>query len=154
MKKLLVVLFLAVAFCSCTTTSPMLYRWGGYEYLYHQYYKTQTPESYAQLYIAYNALVTNPGGARSTVPPGICAEFGYMLLEPETSAILIDYYNNPNHFPIKQRKEMEGTDWNQVFAPELLREKGLKMLRKEIELYPESATFLAPIINKFSQQQP
>lgn len=152
MKKLLVVLFLAVAFSSCVTVSPALYRWGGYEDAYYNYYKKQSPESCAVLYINYTSMINSPGGVRATVPPGICAEYGYMLLAPETPTILKEYYSNPNNFTKKARQSMEGTDWNQVFAPEVLREKGLEMLQTEIELYPESATFLEPIIKKFSQQ--
>ena len=127
MRKLLIVLFLAVAFSSCKTPATALYRWGGYEDSYYNYYKKQSSESCARLYISYTNMIESPGGTRGVVPPGICAEYGYMLLSPETPSILKEYYSNPNNFTKKVRQSMEGTDWNQVFAPEVLREKGLKI---------------------------
>ena len=151
MKKFWIFLFLTAFFCSCNIPKD-LYSWGLYEDSYYNFYKKHSPESYAQLYSSYSAMVTVPGGVRGVVPPGIYAEYGYLLLAPETPAILIEYYSNPKNFPKKVRQTMEGTDWSQVFAPEVLRAKGLEMLQKEIELYPESATFLEPIINKFNRQ--
>ena len=152
MKKLVIISLFLMLFSACGTYVPPLYNWGLYEHSYYQYYKTQTPASYVQLYTAYSTLVASPGGSRATIPPGICAEYGYLLLAPETSEILINYYSNPDNFPRKVRKEMEGTDWNQVFAPEVLRQKGMEMLQMEVELYPESATFINPLIQKFSHQ--
>lgn len=151
MKKLFIFLFALAAFSSCTTTKP-LYNWGGYEERYYEYYKTQTPESYARLYEQYAYLVDNPGGTRGVIPPGICAEFGYLLIAPETAAILKDYYSNPDNLSPKTRKAMKDVDLDATFAPGELRSKGLKMLQMEIQLYPESAVFLEPIIKKFSQQ--
>jgi hypothetical protein len=46
---------------------------------------------------------------------------------------------------------MKGVDLDQVFAPGEMRRKGLEMLQKEMQLYPESSVFLEPIIKKFSQ---
>jgi hypothetical protein len=151
MKRLFIVLFFITAFSSCTTTKP-LYNWGKYEESYYKYYKTQTPESYAQLYEQYANLVANPGGTRAVIPPGICAEFGYLLLAPETAIILKEYYSNPSHLSTKVRKAMSVIGLDETFAPEGMRSKGLEMLQKEIELYPESAAFLEPIIKKFNQQ--
>lgn len=166
MKKLFVLLALAVVLCSCQSYVPPLYYWAEYENNYYDYYKKQTPESYYHLYESYTAMVNFPEAvnnpstgkylskmaSRKTVPPGICAEYGYMLLSPDTPSILKEYYSNPKNFPKKVRNIMEGTDWDKVFAPELLRERGIQMFQKEIELYPESAVFLEPIIKKFSQQ--
>ena len=81
---------------------------------------------------------SNPGGERGVVPPGICAEYGYLLLNPDSQETF-------NEHATKKQKETMGSVGS-------FREKGLKMLQLEIELYPESATFIAPLIKKFSQQ--
>lgn len=151
MKKLILLLPFIAVLSSCTITKP-LYNWGGYEERYYEYYKTQTPESYARLYEQYAYLVDNPGGTRGVIPPGICAEYGYLLLAPETATILKDYYSNPDNLSPKTRKAMKDVNIEEAFAPGELRSKGLKMLQMEIQLYPESTVFLEPIIKKFSQQ--
>ncbi len=166
MKKLFFLSIFVVTFCSCKTVDPSLYYWAGYEGSYYAYYKNHTPESCGRLYESYLAMIAFPEtskssehpnsrfalGTRHTIPPGICAEYGYMLLAPETPSILKEYYSNPKRFPKYRRKVIAETDWDQVLAPGVMREKGLEMFQKEIELYPESAVFLEPLIKKLSQQ--
>ena len=85
----------------------------------------------------YEDMVTYPGGTRRVPPPGICAEYGYMLLIPENAAIFAE------HATAMQRRSFASTDYDAFFA-----EKGKEMLQKEIELYPESAKFIAPLIER------
>ena len=151
MKKLLVVAFFAVLFSSCGPQKAMLYNWGNYkstekaydyEVLMYDYYHTQSPSSVCALLCQYTYMVKHPGGARRIVPPGICAEYGYLLLSPDTRQIFLDHAT-------KQQKETFGdlSDYGALF-----RERGLEMLQKEMELYPESAVFITPLVKKFSQQ--
>lgn len=63
----------------------------------------------------YARIIQEPKGTRKTPPPGICAEYGYVLL--------------------KQGKK----------------EEGLALLKREIELYPESANFIGRIIKQFEK---
>lgn len=98
---------------SCGTTS--LYSWYGYDNQIHEFTKKRTPESEAKLIKTYEKLINTPNGVRRTVQPGICAEYGYLLL--------------------KSGKK----------------EEGLAMLKKEIELYPESAVFISRIIKQFEK---
>lgn len=142
MKKLYVAL---VAFCltSCGLTSP-LYYWGGvqngatvYEHLTYKNYDKQTPESLCKLICMYEDIVSNPGGIRKMPPPGICAEYGYILLIPENAAIFA------KHATATQKKMFATGDYASLFQ-----NKGKELLQKEIELYPESARFIAPLIER------
>ena len=149
MKQLIVLLGLALALSSCEVKSN-LYNWGyksssnsatEYESSVYNYYHSQSPESLCALLCEYEYMVTHPGGERGVVPPGICAESGYLLLRPDTPQIF------SQHATKRQKEHFSSDDYNATF-----REKGMLMLQKEMELYPESAVFIQPLIKKFSQQ--
>lgn len=148
MKKLLVLTGLALLFCSCAEIRPTLYNWGynstsnnasEYESLLYKNYHTQTPESVCALLCQYEYMVTHPGGQRKVVPPGICAEYAYLLLNPETPNTFLNYAS-------KKQKETFGamSDYSAMF-----REKGLQLFQKEMELYPESSVFIEPLAKKY-----
>ena len=87
MKRLLPVALAVCILSSCGVQS--LYYWGGtsggvtgYENLAYKDYKLQTPEMICKLVCMYEDMVRNPGGTRHMPPPGICAEYGYLLLMP------------------------------------------------------------------------
>lgn len=145
MRKTLILLLFTCTFVSCTTTSN-LYNWGApkndskatrYEELSYKNYDDQTPESICELLCLYEYLIKNPGGSRGVVPPGIYAEYGYLLSKPETAAIFIQYAT-------KKQRETFGNleDYSGLF-----REKGLYCLEQEMQLYPESVVFITPILN-------
>lgn len=142
--KHLRLLLVAIAFCltSCTTTQS-LYYWGGtsgdatkYEALAYKNYDAQSPESICELVCLYEDMVTHPGGTRKVVPPGICAEYGYLLLQPST----VEAFDK--HATKKQRKMMASVDFAQ---------RGAEMLRKEMELYPESVKFIEPLLKRLQK---
>lgn len=143
MKRLLVLSVVTFCLISCGFTST-LYYWGGeqngattYEDLAYKNYDKQTPESLCKLICMYEEIVTDPGGSRRMPPPGICAEYGYMLLIPENAAIFAE------HATAMQKRTFASGDYASFFP-----EKGKEMLQKEIELYPESAKFIAPLIER------
>ena len=143
MKRILTLALVSFALTSCGFTTS-LYYWGGdlyetttYENLTYQNYDKQTPESICKLICMYEDMVTYPGGTRRVPPPGICAEYGYMLLIPENAAIFAE------HASAMQRRTFASGDYASFFP-----EKGKKMLQREIELYPESAKFIAPLIER------
>lgn len=151
MKKLLILIGITLALSSCIETKPMLYNWGyknssknasEYETLLYDNYHSQTPESVCALLCQYEYMVTHPGGQRGMIPPGICAEYGYLLLSSGTAETFLNHAT-------KKQKETFGTmsDYGTSF-----REKGIEMLQKEMELYPESSIFIQPLVKKFSQQ--
>lgn len=146
MKRVLYLAIAVVLLSSCGMTKS-LYYWGGtqngtttYENLAYQSYDKQTPKSLCNLVAAYENMVTNPGGTRQVPPPGICAEYGYLLLQPETAETFLN-----NATPI-QKKLFNSEDYSALFQ-----ERGKELLQKEIELYPESAMFIEPLIKKLAR---
>lgn len=78
MKKLLLSAFVVVAISSCTTTNTM-YSWYNYEDITYQYSKKRTDELKAKVLEQYQKLTEKQKGTRKVVPPGLYAEYGYML---------------------------------------------------------------------------
>ena len=143
MKRLLILAILSFSLASCGISSS-LYYWGGtqngtttYENLAYLNYDRQTPESICKLICMYEDIVTNPGGIRQMPPPGICAEYGYMLLIPENAEIFEKYATT------MQKRTFASTDYAAFFP-----EKGKELMQKEMELYPEAAKFIAPLIER------
>ena len=143
MKKFFILAFVALCLTSCALTSS-LYYWGGtqngattYENLTYKNYDKQTPESVCNLICMYEDIVTNPGGERKMPPPGICAEYGYMLLIPENAKIFELYATSV------QKRTFASTEYATFFP-----EKGKQLLLKEIEFFPESAKFITPLIER------
>ncbi len=144
MKKLFIVLAVALGLSACGPTTT-LYYWGGdqnkttkYENLAYLNYDKQTPQSICKLVCVYEDMVTKPGGAKNVPPPGICAEYGYLLLLPETSETF------ENKATAGQKRTFSRKDYSSFFP-----EYGIILLQKEIEFYPESAIFINPLIEKF-----
>lgn len=145
MKRIIVIIAACMILTSCGTTT--LYYWGGttndttvYEQLAYKTYDKQTPESICKLVVAYEDMVKHPTGTRQMPPPGICAEYGYLLLQPETAETFAKSATR------MQKKSFEGSDYNMIF-----RQRGEEMMKKEIELYPESAKFITPLIKRFTE---
>lgn len=143
MKRLAILILTAMCLASCGVPNT-LYYWGGtrngattYEHLAYKLYDKQTPESICKLLCMYEDMVKHPGGTRMMPPPGICAEYGYMLLIPENAEIFA------KNATTLQRKSYRTKDYSSFF-PEL----GKQMLLKEIELYPESEKFISPLIER------
>lgn len=146
MKKIFILAIAVVMLSSCGMTNA-LYYWGGtqsgttaYENLAYQSYDKQTPKSICNLVAVYENMVTKPGGTRQVPPPGICAEYGYLLLQPETAETFL------NNATSAQKKLFKSNDYSVLFL-----ERGKEMLQKEIELYPESAKFIEPLIKKLAR---
>lgn len=147
MKRLLILAIASFMFASCGVTYSSLYYWGGtqnktttYEDLAYKNYDKQTPESICKLICMYEDIVSNPGGSRMMPPPGICAEYGYMLLNPENADIFAQ------HATAAQKMTFSATDYASFFP-----ERGREMMLKEVELYPESAKFINPLVERLSK---
>lgn len=135
-------LLLTLTLASCVPTQ--LYYWGGthgnttlYEELAYQQYDKQSPEAICNLVCLYEDMIAHPGGQRQVPPPGICAEYGYLLLQPTTAEYFAMHATN------RQRKAFETSDFGTFFA-----QRGEEMLAKEMELYPESAKFIEPLLRR------
>lgn len=143
MKRSLIASFVALFLVSCGST-PELYYWGGnsngasaYENATYYYYKHQDPQSLCSLICTMEDMVRHPGGTRKTVPPGVCAEYAYILTLQES----VEAFNTAA--TAKQRKVFGDKDPG-IYFPQHAKE----MLEKEMELYPESKAFLEPIVKK------
>ncbi|MCI5776410.1 MAG: hypothetical protein MR215_02090 [Bacteroidales bacterium] len=152
-KKLFAAITASVALAMLTSCGGPklypLYNYGGaftaeagtsYEIWLHKNEKDATPESWCNLMVGYEVLIQNVGGVRKTPPPGICAEYGYQLLKPGAAATFRDHANE------KEKEWFKTDDYETYF-----RTRGIEMLKKEIELYPESKTFIEPLIEKFTK---
>lgn len=146
MKKIMLIVATIMLLSSCATTN--MYYWGAtsngaskYESLAYNNYDRQTPESICDLIVLYEDMVNNPGGSRNVVPPGICAEYGYLLLQEHT----VEYFEK--YASRKQKRVFETDDYSSLFS-----EKGIKMLQKEIELYPESEKFISPLLKRLTSE--
>lgn len=147
MRRIFIVtaLFLPVlVLSSCTYTPKSLYSWGGrtngtsmYEEYAYRHYKTQSAESLCSLLVTYESMINTPGGERMVPPPGICAEYGYMLLDPETARVFAETATD------RQKSMIVRTDYV---------EYGVELLQREIEYYPEAKKFIEPIIKRIKHQ--
>ncbi|MBQ5856044.1 MAG: DUF4810 domain-containing protein [Bacteroidales bacterium] len=143
-KSLVIILSLILMFSSCSTTS--MYYWGpvsfsdnttGYEKSTYNYYKYQSPESICNMIETYRDIMIKCEANERMIPPGICADFGYILLNPENATYFDEYATK------SQKRSMDGI----VFS-----EYGKELLEKEIELYPESRQFIEPILKRMSSE--
>lgn len=141
-KLVFIISFITLVFTSCS--SGRLYYWGGeygnstrYEKSAYNYYKQQSPESICTLIETYQDIMINCKENEKMIPPGICAEFGYILLNPDNEA----YFNEKA--TKSQKQLMEGI----VFS-----EYGKELLEKEMSLYPESRHLLEPIVKRINNQ--
>ena len=147
MKKFIFAVVLSVFLSSCGVNKS-LYYWGGdqdgvtrYEHLAYLKYDKQTPQSLCKLICTYEDIVSNPGGLRNMPPPGICAEYGYILLQQSSAEVFASAATE------RQKRVFSRTDYGEYFA-----EYGRELLEKEIELYPESVMFIKPLINRLSHK--
>ncbi len=81
MKSLTHILIVILAFAafSCTT-GKQLYNWRGYDDAVYAYTKTADEQSTETLIQIYEKLINKPGGTRNAPPPGVCADYGYILI--------------------------------------------------------------------------
>jgi len=78
--KNILILGLLLIVSSCTTQQT-LYNWGGYQDASYQYMKNNTEKDMEKLLARYQYLVENQKGGRKVVPPGIFADYGFLLVK-------------------------------------------------------------------------
>ena len=113
--KLIIVICLISMGCISCMSSKSLYTWHNYEDASYVYTKKQTDKTLDKLIKEYKYIISHQKGIRKAVPPGIYAEYAYLLIK----------MNN--------------------------KEEGIMMLRKEVELYPESKIFIGRIIKQLEK---
>jgi hypothetical protein len=82
MKKLLPIALFFIAFLvSSCSTQQVLYNWGSYDDAVYNYIKAGDQASKEALIAVYDNLINNPSGGRKVVPPGVYADYGYLLIK-------------------------------------------------------------------------
>ena len=143
--KLLAICAVAITCLTSCVASEQLYYWGQktsegtyrYDEAAYDYYDKQSPEAICALIMIYEEMVNKPGGSRQVPPPGVCAEYGFLLLTPDIDQIFASAATP------KQLRAMTRTDFHQY---------GIELMNKEIEYYPESAQFIRPLINRAKER--
>ncbi|MBI9034388.1 MAG: DUF4810 domain-containing protein [Bacteroidales bacterium] len=80
MKKLLIFGFSLFLLASCTP-QKQLYTWAKYEAASYNYVKNSDEESTQKLIENYTKIIEEQKGTRGIVPPGVCADYGFLLLQ-------------------------------------------------------------------------
>ena len=78
MRKLFILVGCVIALSSCTTQKT-LYSWYDSEDATYTYTKRGTDETLAKAMAQYEKVINKQKGIRKTVPPGINAEYGFLL---------------------------------------------------------------------------
>lgn len=79
-KKLIIFILPALMLVSCSVQKP-LYTWGNYNQTSYNYLKNSDEKSTQQLLETYAKLIEKQKGTRATVPPGLYADYGFLLLQ-------------------------------------------------------------------------
>ena len=69
---------------SCATQT--LYSWGNYDDTSYKYLKNSDEKSTQALMKTYQQLIEKQTGTRKTVPPGVYADYGFLLLQANKTA--------------------------------------------------------------------
>jgi hypothetical protein len=80
MRKIVIFSFFVVMLSSCVSQVP-LYTWDKYETRSYNYLKNSDEESTQELIETYQKIINKQKGSRGVVPPGIYADYGYVLLQ-------------------------------------------------------------------------
>ena len=78
MRKLFIIVGCVITLSSCTTQKS-LYSWYDSEDATYTYTKRGTDETLAQAMAQYEKVISKQQGIRKVVPPGVNAEYGYLL---------------------------------------------------------------------------
>ncbi len=80
MKKLAFWFTAVVLLASCTVQQP-LYSWSRYDVASYNYLKNMDEKSTQELIANYQTILNSQEGTRRLVPPGICADYGFLLMQ-------------------------------------------------------------------------
>jgi len=80
MKRLIFISISVLLLAACTTQKP-LYTWENYETTSYNYLKNSDEKATQELIKTYQKIIEKQKGTRATVPPGIYADYGFLLLQ-------------------------------------------------------------------------
>jgi hypothetical protein len=80
MRKLILFLSAIWLLSSCTVQKP-LYSWAKYDAVSYNYLKNSDEKSTQALIDNYQKIIAKQTGTRNVPPPGVYADYGYVLLQ-------------------------------------------------------------------------
>ena len=80
MKKYIYIIILSIAVSSCGS-SKKLYSWGKYEQASYNYLKKADEKSTEKIIKEYNSVISKQKGTRKMIPPGMLADYGFLLIQ-------------------------------------------------------------------------
>lgn len=113
MKKIILIILSLVVLSSCTV-QKQLYTWNDYHVKSYNYLKNGDDKAIQELINTYIKIIEKQKKGRNTVPPGIYADYGFILLQMgktvEGKAMLekeIELYPESKEFILRILKMME-----------------------------------------------
>ena len=85
MKNYIYMLVIAVALSSCGS-SKKLYSWNKYEQASYNYLKKADEKSTNKIIKEYKKIINEQKGIRKSIPPGMCADYGFILIQKGNKA--------------------------------------------------------------------
>jgi hypothetical protein len=80
MKKTIITALAVILLTACTLQKP-LYTWSNYTNTSYNYLKNSDEKSTQELIKTYKSIIEQQKGSRNVVPPGIYADYGFILLQ-------------------------------------------------------------------------
>ena len=80
-KKILFICMAVILFLTACTPKRLLYSWNDYDNTSYKYLKNGDEKSVENLLKSYQQIIEKQNGTRKTVPPGIYADYGFILLQ-------------------------------------------------------------------------
>jgi len=84
-KNSIIISIFVILLTACTIQKP-LYSWGNYPSTSYNYLKNGDDESTQELIKSYQTIINEQKGSRGVVPPGIYADYGFILLKANKTA--------------------------------------------------------------------
>ncbi|MDD3323439.1 MAG: DUF4810 domain-containing protein [Paludibacter sp.] len=85
MKKTILITLSVILLTACSVQKP-LYTWSNYANSSYNYLKNNDEKSTQELIKSYQAIIEKQKGTRGVVPPGIYADYGFILLQANKTA--------------------------------------------------------------------
>lgn len=80
MKKIILISMSVILLTACSVQKP-LYTWGNYTNTSYNYLKNSDEKSTEDLIKSFKVIIEKQKGSRGIVPPGIYADYGFILLQ-------------------------------------------------------------------------
>ena len=82
MKKAIILITGTLLIVSCSVQKP-LYTWSDYNKTSYDYLKKSNEKATQNLIESYQKIISEQKGSRKVPPPGIYADYGFLLLQTE-----------------------------------------------------------------------